>query len=329
VLKGASGLHPFPRQRERLAEAAPSAIWEGLLNEAPMRPAASTEAWLQPTRGARIVIEGTCNLGRSPENHVVIDAAKASRFHAAIHPQDSAEFWLVDLGSRNGTFCNGRRILRPTPLSDGDRIMLADVTFTFRQLSVLSGGPASTVGGTETLVEFKDQTAWLLIVDLKDSTERSQRLSHEEWGRTLVAWIHEHQQLIEERGGQVGKYLGDGFLAYWTAERGSAARVAETLATLEERHRTGAAHFRVVVHYGTVTFGGPTALGEERMIGGDVNFIFRMERLASTLGVPCCLSAPARETLSGLVSAEPLDGEHEIKGFPGRHRFYSLAWPHG
>lgn len=292
-----------------------------------MRPAASIEAWLQPTRGPRIVIEGTCNLGRSPENHVVIDAAKASRFHAAIHPQDSAEFWLVDLGSRNGTFCNGRRILRPTPLSDGDRVMLADVNFTFRQLGLVSVGPAPIVGGTETLVEFKDQTAWLLIVDLKDSTERSQRVSREEWGRTLATWIQEHQQLVEQCGGQIGKYLGDGFLVYWTAESGGAAGVAAALATLEERHRSAAACFRVVVHYGTVTFGGPTALGEERMIGGDVSFIFRMERLASTLGEPCCLSASARETLSGLVSAEPLDGEHEIKGFPGRHRFFSLAWP--
>ncbi len=66
--------------------------------------------WLETTTGKCISLNGKCNLGRGPENDVVIDSPKASRKHAIIHGQDEGQFWLVDLVSRNGTFRNDRRL---------------------------------------------------------------------------------------------------------------------------------------------------------------------------------------------------------------------------
>jgi hypothetical protein len=44
-------------------------------------------------------------------------------------------------------------------------------------------------------------------------------------------------------------------------------------------------HIRVV-HFGPVAIGGIASMGEESLMGGEVNLIFRLEKLASSLGEP-------------------------------------------
>src|SRR5262249_3620777 len=63
-------------------------------------------AWLEQTNIGRVEISGTCSIGRAPSNQVVLMDDKVSRRHAVIHAQDVEEFWLVDLGSSNGTYLN-------------------------------------------------------------------------------------------------------------------------------------------------------------------------------------------------------------------------------
>lgn len=285
---------------------------------------ATTEAWLQPVHGKRIPLEGTCSIGRLAENQVVIDQIKASRHHAAIYAQDVLEFWLVDLGSRNGTWHNGRRILRPTLLADGDRILIADVNFVFRQVTTAAPGFALPQPGMETLVEFRDQNALLLMADLCNATVWIGQHTPQESSSMLSTWIGNCQETIERHQGQVGKYLGDGLLAYWT-DNAAPAAVAGALAELAAKSNA-AMPFRVALHYGVVTFGGATSLGEERMIGSAVNFIFRLERLASTHGIRCCLSQPAQQFLKSAVVTEPVEGEFELQGFSKRQRVFRAAW---
>ena len=71
------------------------------------------------------VIKDTTRLGREPGLDVVIasTAANVSRRHAEIRRQDNV-YILVDLGSFNGTFLNGRRIAGGEILHDGDVIQL-------------------------------------------------------------------------------------------------------------------------------------------------------------------------------------------------------------
>jgi len=63
-------------------------------------------------------------LGRHPLSDVRFDAERdldvSSRHAAIVHKGDS--FVLQDLGSRNGTFVNGKRITGDTPIKDGDVI---------------------------------------------------------------------------------------------------------------------------------------------------------------------------------------------------------------
>jgi len=59
-----------------------------------------------------------------------IQDKRLSRRHAAIR-YANRQFYLVDLGSSNGTYINGEPIRRCTSLKDGDRIRLGSVSFSF------------------------------------------------------------------------------------------------------------------------------------------------------------------------------------------------------
>ena len=54
-----------------------------------------------------------------------------SRPHAQVAKLDS-RYVLTDLGSANGTLVNGRLIEEPTPLKNGDVLLIGETTILFR-----------------------------------------------------------------------------------------------------------------------------------------------------------------------------------------------------
>ncbi len=80
--------------------------------------------------GQRHVLEKQRSvLGRSRDADVQIEDPNISRRHAEVVQEGSA-YWLVDLGSTNGTEVNGRRVQRAR-LDDGSRFTLGETTVTF------------------------------------------------------------------------------------------------------------------------------------------------------------------------------------------------------
>jgi FHA domain len=68
-------------------------------------------------------------LGRGPQCDVLIDAPGVSRSHARIRVGTDATT-IADLGSKNGTYVNRRRIAGPTVLRDADEIALGTAVLT-------------------------------------------------------------------------------------------------------------------------------------------------------------------------------------------------------
>ena len=69
-------------------------------------------------------------LGRAVESEIVIVSQRASREHAHIRREGRWVF-LDDMGSTNGTFLNGERVMGSVQLRDGDQISVGDILFTF------------------------------------------------------------------------------------------------------------------------------------------------------------------------------------------------------
>ena len=139
----------------------------------------------------------------------------------------------------------------------------------------------------------------------------------------LGAWIFNCKEIIENQHGIINKYLGDGFLAYWPEAETSPQEILAVISALKELQRKESPAFRMVMHFGPVAIGGVASMGEESLMGGEVNLIFRLEKLAGSLGEPCCVSETANAKLGGLVETRSL-GEFDMKGFEGKCAFFAL-----
>ncbi len=81
--------------------------------------------------GQRWMLNRAVIIGRDASCEVIIADRQISRFHARVMPSSSGII-LEDLGSKNGTFCNGKKVDNSLVLQDGDTIQVALVQhFTF------------------------------------------------------------------------------------------------------------------------------------------------------------------------------------------------------
>ena len=78
--------------------------------------------------GAKVV------LGRSKDSDIQVEDANVSRRHAELR-REGGSWWLVDLGSTNGTELNGKRVQR-SKLDDGDTITLGATKLVFGKRTV-------------------------------------------------------------------------------------------------------------------------------------------------------------------------------------------------
>jgi predicted component of type VI protein secretion system len=109
-----------------------------------------------PTPGKVFPLEkNEIYVGRDVNNDVVISDSEVSRKHARITLQAGGHV-LEDLGSTNGTFVNGQRLMGPHLLRQGELIMLGEnVSLTFEPgfdpdaTMVSSPGPAAVFPQTE------------------------------------------------------------------------------------------------------------------------------------------------------------------------------------
>ncbi len=267
----------------------------------------------------------TFSLGRTKDNNVVFTSNKVSRRHALVHAQGGSEFSLVDLGSSNGTHLNGRRVIHPVVLQDGDVIQIGEESMVFRLETFQT--PEEEWYHTETQLtqrEVSELTCWFLVMDIENFVQLSADRPTEELARTVGAWLAECQRVVEGHGGALSKFLGDGVLVYWNARFADPADVVATLAILRTMQSRRQPPFRWALHFGNAAFGAASAPGELSAIGQDLNFLFRLERLASDNKFSSIISETAYSHLNSLIEAQPL-GSFPIKGFQGEYSVFGCG----
>jgi hypothetical protein len=97
----------------------------------------------------------TVTIGRSPDCDIVLNDRQVSRVHARILWHDD-HYEVEDLASKNGTHLNGRDVLVPQTLHDGDEIQIALV---YKLAFVDTGATAPLVFDRPALTGLRLDTA--------------------------------------------------------------------------------------------------------------------------------------------------------------------------
>jgi ABC transport system ATP-binding/permease protein len=108
---------PQPRHRQTPQPQAPAGVPASLMPSVDFRPTARMPL---PVKALRI--------GRTPDNDLVLPDLDVSRHHAELRRSASGAYEIVDLGSHNGTFVNGRKVSSAV-LSETDIVSIGHSTF--------------------------------------------------------------------------------------------------------------------------------------------------------------------------------------------------------
>lgn len=287
-------------------------------------PGAAPPAWLSSVEHGLWTIESALTIGRSPSCELVIDDRRVSRKHAAIHPnQNLTEFWISDLGGRNGVRVNKHRIQHATRLWHGDEIRLLEYTFRFFAPNATRQNSEPGDSSIHTLPDCRVENRWLLVADIKDGTGWASKMSASQYPLKLDRWFGKCRRVVERSNGTINNYVGDGFLADWADGPNALTEIPNAIKEFRQYQDKAEFQFRLVLHYGEVSVSSVGTVGEESLLGPDVNYVFRMEKVAAESGIDLLISESAGQRLSPAIKLFR-SPNMDIPSFGSDHAFFTL-----
>jgi DNA-binding response OmpR family regulator len=120
-------------------------------------------AQMGPLIGRKWAITGELLIGRGEDCDIVIPDRQVSRFHLKLIPHIDKPLEIKDLGSKNGSFLNGKKINESVYIKDGDQIKIALVqNFIFVSSdSTVPLGNAKKASG-RLLIDSRARRVWVL-----------------------------------------------------------------------------------------------------------------------------------------------------------------------
>jgi len=101
-------------------------------------------------------------IGRHPTNVLALQDARLSRYHCVIEPAGE-DVKLMDLGSRNGTRLNGKKITAAAPMKPGDVVRIGGIEITLidesADLPVAELADSDDTGGDDAEIRLTDEDA--------------------------------------------------------------------------------------------------------------------------------------------------------------------------
>lgn len=85
-------------------------------------------------------------VGRSSSNDIVIPDSYVGRTHCEFIQDDSGNYWVVDLNSKNGTFVNGVRRSGKTKLNSNDIVRIGNTPLPWMSYLKSATGGSTDIG---------------------------------------------------------------------------------------------------------------------------------------------------------------------------------------
>jgi adenylate cyclase len=272
---------------------------------------------LQTEAGNRYLslVGTTCwTVGRGDDNNFVLPDRWISRNHAMFQRMENGEFYLIDLGSRNGSFVNGRRVSVPVTLQNGDHLTFGQTELDFfcPDVTQLFATPAGMempeITATATL--HVRRYISVLVVDIRNFTVMTRQLDEKLLSEVIGTWFRCAGEIIREYGSWVDKYI---VMAVWihgakAVEHQEMVRIANALNALHKMtnqlHENFPLPAPVQIGAGLNTgyaMVGNTGSGDRpdyTALGDTVNAAFRLESSTKEVGLDIALGETTYEYLA-------------------------------
>ena len=284
-------------------------------------------------------------LGRSEHCAIVINDQAISRTHAMIQCTDSDEYYLVDMGSRNGTFVNGRRVSTPVLLRNEDVISLGQTTILFRNPNEVARGatPVPSARSQVTKVLFTKCLISTLVVDIRSYTALSQSVDQAVLCQVIGTWFNEADTILRRCGCSGQKYIGDAVMAIWLhrAREQEGAEILRILRALSEFAKSTTSlsqrfglpnevRIGAGLNTGTAAVGNP---GTEQVmdftaLGDTVNAAFRLESASKELKADLVLGQNTFDYIQAVPECAAYfhGGEAQLKGYESPSKTWSTSF---
>jgi adenylate cyclase len=263
----------------------------------------------------------------------MLDSRSVSRLHALVQMREGGAISLVDLGSRNGSFVNNRRVSVPVVLNDRDSLVFGDQEFVFRNPKAAGAGTAaleSTRNAPTTALHTQTLTT-IVVVDIRDFTPLARMVPEGLLSQAIGTWFLRVGQIAQQQGSWAQKYVGDAMMAVWVhaSEQGLRQDLACAMRAVSEiADATAAIHLSLPLpaplRIGAGVNTGPAIVGgvEYTALGDTVNAAFRLEAATKQLGMGVAVGERTFSGLSPALQGRFVRRSVELKGYEGD----STAW---
>ncbi|MGB3572607.1 MAG: adenylate/guanylate cyclase domain-containing protein [Phormidesmis sp.] len=261
-------------------------------------------------------------VGRSDDNNFVLGDRWISRNHAMLQFMDTGEYYLIDLGSRNGSFINGRRVSVPVTLHNGDAITFGQTELNF-YCPALKPVDNSDYGDshnfTATAALHVRRLISVLVVDIRDYTIMTRQLDEKVLSEAIGTWFRYAGEIINKYDSWVDKYIGDAVMAVWihgTQEVTPQSMLQISKAISELNQMTSRLHeefplpFQLRIGaglntgYAMVGNSGSSDRPDYTPLGDTVNAAFRFESSTKQLGLDISVGETTYQALEQLGVSE-------------------------
>jgi len=278
-------------------------------------------------------------IGRSEDNAVVLSDRWISRNHAMLQCMDSGEFYLIDLGSRNGSFVNGRRVSIPVTLRNGDHLTFGQTELEFYCPPVdarhlVEGGQGK---GTDTAALHVRRLISVLVIDIRNFTGLTRQIDEKILSEMIGTWFRHAGEIIRDHGSWVDKYIGDAVMAVWIhgAQEIQAAEMLQVFNALSALHKMTANLYNlyplpfplrigagVNTGYAMVGNAGSGDRPDYTALGDTVNAAFRLETSTKQIGLDVAIGESTYKHL--LASLDENDTAALFKQFTVHLKGYEM-----
>lgn len=233
---------------------------------------------------------------------------------------ENGEFYLIDLGSRNGSFINGRRVSVPVTLQNGDLLTFGQTEMRFycpveEPSAELASATTDSQDHTATAMLHVRRLISVMVVDIRDFTVMTRQIDEKVLSETIGTWFRRAGEIIAQHGSWVDKYIGDAVMAVWIhgtqrIEPKEMVQILESASTLAKMtsklHEQFPLPFPLRIGAGLNTgyaMVGNTGSGSHpdyTALGDTVNAAFRFESSTKQLGLDIALGETTYQSLQEL-----------------------------